>query len=360
VLAVLLCAPLALVLWHIRGLLDLLGQQPAVAARSAAYIRAVVPGLPAFLLYATLRRTLQAMSLMRPAVVAMIIANVANVLGNYALIYGHWGAPALGVVGSGIATSISRWVMLLAIIVAARHILRPYTGQLVRLPFRLRSLLQPLRIGLPIGVQSSLEIWMFTAVALMMGHLGARELAAHQISLNLAAIAFMVPLGLSGAASTRVGNAIGRRDMPSARRAALVCLLLGGGVMTISALAFWLIPGILSRLYTPDTAVIALASMLLPIAALFQVFDGLQVVGSGVLRGAADTRAPAAMALVGFWLIGLPLAYLLAFRAGAGPRGLWLGLTLGLASVAILILVRVVRRFSADIAPVAGRDHGSS
>ncbi|MGD8394803.1 MAG: MATE family efflux transporter [Candidatus Eiseniibacteriota bacterium] len=350
--ALLLCVPLALILWDTRPALRLFGQQPEVIELTSGYLRAMIPGLPAFLFFVVLRRTIQAMSVLTPAFIAILVGNLFNAAGNWILIYGNLGAPALGVVGSAYATAISRWSSVVMLAVLAAPTLEPYGDALRAARIRLASLRRQVAIGLPIGAHIALEMWTFGAVALLMGHLGARELAGHQIALNLAAIAFMFPLGVSGAASTRVGNAIGRRDMPGARRAAAVCLCLGGGIMTVSALAFWLAPELLSRLYTPDVDVIRMAAALLPIAAIFQVCDGIQVVGSGVLRGAADTRVPAAIAFVGFWLLGLPLAALLAFRQGMGPQGLWWGLTLGLSVVAALLVARIVRRFRGEIAAV--------
>jgi MATE family multidrug resistance protein len=169
----------------------------------------------------------------------------------------------------------------------------------------------------------------------------------------MAALAFMVPLGISGAATTRVGNAIGAGRPAAARRSAAVCLALGAGVMLGSASMFALFPRFLARFYTPDQEVIALVAVLLPIAALFQVFDGLQVVGAGVLRGAGDTRLPAILAVCGYWGLGLPLGWWLGLHSGWGPRGLWWGLTLGLASVAILLLLRARRHFAGDLRALA-------
>lgn len=349
VLAVLLAVPICAIAFEARPILQLLGQKPAVLAEATLYLRASIPGLLAFLLFVTVRQTLQAMSIVRPAMVAIIAANLVNVAANYGLIFGHFGLPRLGVEGSGYATSLSRWVMLAVLVLGARPILGPIWPARRLRRLRLRGYLQMLIIGLPIGVQISLEMWLFNGVAFLMGNLGARELAAHQIALSLAALSFMVPLGISGAAATRVGNAIGRGSPAAARRAAVVCLVLGAAVMTVSALAFWFLPVPLSRLFTDQMPVIALAATLVPIAALFQVFDGLQVVGAGVLRGAGDTRVPAIIALVGYWLLALPVAWLLAFRAGHGPQGLWWGLTAGLSTVAILFLIRIARTFRRDL-----------
>ncbi len=351
-LAAVLAVPLSAVMWRTEGLLLLTGQHPEIAADAAAYIWVIAAGNLPFLLFVAVRQTLQAMSLIRPAAIAIVIANGVNVVANYTLIFGHFGLPELGVVGSAWATSISRWVMLCGLVAAARPVVKRYLAGSWRPLMAARAFLQPLRLGVPIGVQVSLEMWLFMAVALMMGNLGPTELAAHQIALTLAALAFMVPLGISGAAATRVGNAIGRRDVAGARRAAAVCLVLGVAVMSLSALAFVLAPEPLSRLFTAEAGVIAVAVVLLPVAAAFQIFDGLQVVAIGALRGAADIRVPAVIALVGYWGLGLPLGAFLAFRAGMGPQGPWWGLTVGLGSVAILVVARLWIRLSSPITTV--------
>jgi MATE family multidrug resistance protein len=356
VMAGALTIPFALALWDVRGLLAFLGQPAGVIGDAAAYVRAIIPGIPAYLLFVSLRQTLQAMGLVRPAAVAIVVGNLANVVGNYSLIFGRLGAPALGVAGSAWSTSICRWAMFLYLLVAARRTLAPlwrgFTAEAVAL--RKHGLL--LRIGMPIGLHYAVEFLVFSTVALLMGQMGVRTLAGHQIAINLASLSFMIPLGISGAAATRVGNAIGRGDMPEARRAALACLVLGGGVMLVFAVVFATGPEALARLYTQDAAVIAMTALLLPIAAAFQVFDGLQVVAAGVLRGAADTTFPAGIALVGFWVVGLPTGWLMAFPLGGGPPGLWWGLTIGLAAVAVLYTARIFLRFRSEIARV-GEDH---
>lgn len=330
-------------------IMALLGQPPEIIPRAGAYVRWLIISTPAALLFVAVRQTLQAMGVVRQAVLAMVVGNLVNVVANYALIFGHFGFPALGVVGSAHATNLSRWVMLAVLVAASWRVLEPYWIRCGAL-LMAKGYRRLLSLGLPIGFQVSFEMWAFMAVALMMGNLGTRELAAHQIALNMAAITFMVPLGVGGAAATRVGNAIGRGSSDGARRAALVCLALGAGVMSLSAICFYLFPQQLARLYTPEPGVIAVAAFLLPVAALFQVFDGLQVVGMGVLRGTADTHFPAFIALVGYWCLGLPFGWLLAFSYGWGPRGLWLGLTVGLASVALLLLVRIRIRFRGELA----------
>ncbi len=356
ILAAVLALPLSLAMWRTEGVLVLVGQRPEIVADGGAYIRTLIAGNLPFLLFVVVRQTLQAMSLVRPAALAIVAGNAVNVVANYALIFGHFGFPALGVVGSAWATSLSRGVMLLVIAATGWPVLSRYLRGSWRAVSDRGASWRTLRLGVPIGFQISLEMWVFMTVALMMGNLGARELAAHQIALSLAALSFMVPLGISGAAATRVGNAVGRRDLGGAKRSAAVCLALGGGVMSISALAFALAPGPLSRMFTAEAGVISVAVVLLPIAAAFQIFDGLQVVAVGALRGTADTRFPAAIALVGFWLLGLPLGALLAYRADLGPRGLWWGLTLGLASVAVLLLARLRVRFASPLEALAVQD----
>ncbi|HVR97427.1 MAG TPA: MATE family efflux transporter, partial [Thermoanaerobaculia bacterium] len=354
VLAAALTVPITLAMWDTRPLLRLLGQQPEVLDQTGAYIRAISWGNLPYLLFGVFRQTLQAMSRVRPAMVGIIIGNLVNVVANYALIFGHFGSPALGVAGSAYASAAARWVMFLCLLLSGRRMLRPYWNGFTAAAVSLRHHARLLRLGLPIGLHNSLELCTFLTVSLLMGQMGIPELAGHQIAINLIALAFMIPLGISGAATTRVGNAIGRGDMPGARRSAVICLLVGAGVMTIFATLFATVPRLLSGFYTEDTATLAVAAALLPIAAVFQVFDGVQVVSAGVLRGAADTTVPAAIALLGFWLLGIPGGWYLAFREGLGPRGLWWGLTLGLSTVAVMFVTRIVFRFRSEIARELG------
>ena len=347
--------PHALLMWWGNIPLQLSGQAPEMVDLASLYLRALIPGNMFFLLFVAMRQTLQAMSLVRPAVIAVFVANLVNVLANYTLIFGHFGFPALGVLGSGWATSISRFVMLLVLLAAGYRQLRFAFARSSKV-WRFRGYRQLLKIGIPSGIHISIELWLFVAVALMMGNLGINELAAPQITFNLAAITFMVPLGISGAAATRVGNAVGRGDAPGARRAAVVCLGLGAAIMSLFALTFLLIPGLLSRLFTEDPEVISVAVLLIPIAAAFQIFDGLQVVSVGSLRGAADTRFPAFIALVGFWLFGLPLGWWFAYPRGLGAAGLWWGLTTGLGMVACLLLIRLRLRFSRPLTALRDPD----
>ncbi len=340
-MAVLLAAPATLIVLELDRLLLLTDQPQAIVSPASAYLRGIAPGVIAFLLFMCLRQTLQAMSIVRPALIAIGVANVFNVIANWALIFGHLGFPALGVRGSAYATSGSRWVMLIVVAAFGWRHLRRYVGGWRWSWLRPAALGSFLSVGVPIAIQVSLEVTVFSYAAVLIGRLGEAELSGHQVAISLASISFMVPLGFAGAATTRVGNAIGRRDPAGARRSALVCLGLGAGVMIAFGLVFFSLPQLLARLFSDVPGVIISAAALIPIAGLFQVADGLQVAAAGVLRGAGDTRFPAAVALVGYWVVGMPAGAWLTFNRGLGPSGVWWGLTFGLVFVAIFLAFRV-------------------
>jgi MATE family multidrug resistance protein len=290
---------------------------------------------------------------MRPIVVTIVGANLANVGLNWALIYGHLGSPPLGIAGAAWATTTSRWLMIAALVVLAWRELRPHLIPLRSGLFEWWPLRRMLAIGSPIGLQHLMEYGIFGTVALLMGRLGTIPIAAHQVAINLASLTFMVPLGISGAAAVLVGQAVGRGDIAGARRAARAALACGVAFMASTALIMLIAPTPLARVYSREAPVVALAAALLPVAGTFQVFDGLQVVSLGILRGVADTRVPFLIALLGFWLLGFPVSLLLAFQRGLGAAGLWWGLVVGLAAVAVLLLARVRARLSRDVRRVA-------
>ncbi len=325
-----------------RPVLALLHQPAGVADVAATYARVEIAGIVPFYLFGALRQSLQAVKRIAPIVGAMIAGNVTNLGLNYLWIYGRLGFPAAGAVGSAWATVVSRWVMLGLLLVVAWRSLRPQL-----LPLR-----RMVSLGAPIGVQYELEYGVFAVVGIMMGWMGTAQLAGHQVALNLASLAFMVPLGVSAAAAVLVGHAVGRGDIAAARRAAAAGLVCGVGFMSASALVMLLVPTFLARIYTTDPGVAALAASLIPIAGVFQVFDGIQVVSIGILRGVADTRAPMVVNVLGFWLVGLPVSAALGFGARGGPRGLWWGLTVGLMLVALVLIWRVRRRLAGDVTRV--------
>ena len=340
-LAIALSVPVSALSLAGRPIALLTGQDAGVSALTGGYLAALAWGVTPFFLFVAFRQYLEGMGLVKVPMAITFLGLAVNVAANRVFIYG-WGdvVPAMGVAGSGVATSIVRWSMLIAIgaYVALRPSLRLRRHERARPdPALLREVL---RVGLPIGGQFGLEVGLFSFAAIMMGWLGPVELAAHQVTINIASTTFMVALGVSMAGSIRVGQYIGARRPRRMRRVALATWLLAVGFMGLCALAFLAAPLALIGLYTRDPEILALGRRLLLVAAAFQVFDGAQVAGISVLRGTADTRAPALIAAIGYWGLGLPVAWLLAFPGGRGPEGVWLGLTAGLAAAAVLLAFR--------------------
>ena len=349
VLAIATSIVMAILLWPAPKVLTLLGQPADVAPDAGAFVRWSIPGVFPFFLFALSRQALQAHGSVAPVLWAAVVGNVVNVLANLVLVFGMFGVPALGVVGSAISTTIARWVMLGAILLFARQRLR----RLVRPWFPEALAWAPLRglaaLGAPIGLQFFAEVNAFGLVTIMMGWVGTNALAGHEIALNLASLTFMVPLGVAAAGTVMVGRAIGRGDPAAARRDAVAALVVGIGFMSITAVAFLVVPGLFARGYTTDGGVITVAVALIPIAGIFQVFDGMQVCATGVLRGAGDTRVPMAIHMASFWLVGLPLGSWLCFGLDGGPAALWWGLTAGLAAAGLFQLARVRSRFGGPL-----------
>jgi MATE family multidrug resistance protein len=340
-LALLLTFPLTGLLWWVHQSLDGWGLDPAVLALTRPYLAVVNWSVLPLLLYAAFRRYLQGMGVVRPVMIALISANIVNAICNWVLIFGKFGAPKLGVAGAAWATVGSRVAMsgfLLAVIVYREWGARP---GLFETPLRIdwSWMRRLIGLGAPAAAQITLEVGVFAASTALAARLPAVALAAHQIAINIAALTFMVPLGVSSAGAVRVGHAIGRRDPEGAARAGWTALLLGAGFMALAAAAFLLIPGVLIGAFTTDSGVLALGTSLLMVAAVFQLFDGLQGVSTGVLRGLGDTRTPMVWNLVGHWFIGLPLGYTLCFTLGYGAIGLWWGLSCGLIICGIVLLL---------------------
>jgi MATE family multidrug resistance protein len=330
-------------------ILALLRQPTDVVPIAGSYVRALIPGILPFFVFSVFRQSLQALHHTRALVIAIVVANVANVFLNWVLIFGHLGLPPLGALGAGIATSVTRWLMALGLLGAAWPLLRPLLLPLRPESWQREPLMRIVRIGLPIGIHHELEFGAFGVTAILMGTLGTIEMAAHQIAINIASLTFMVPLGVGAAAAVVVGRAVGRGNPGGARRGAVVSLGVGIAFMGTSAAVMLLFPAAIAGLYTDLAPVVGLATALIPIAGAFQVFDGIQVVSAGTLRGLGDTRVPMLIGLVGFWLIGLPVSVALAFGAGLGPLGLWWGLVAGLGAVALLLLARVRVRFRRNL-----------
>ncbi len=341
VLAGALCLPVIPLLMLAPAALSLLGQPEGIIEGAAPYTQISALSVPALLIFAVLRQGLQAMDRLAPTVWTLVAANGVNVLLNWVLVYGNLGAPSLGTIGSAWATVGARWFTAVALVIMAWPALRPYLRPWRRDATSRPRLLGMLRIGAPIGLQYQLELGIFAMTAMMMGWIGEQTVAGHMVALNLIQLSFMIPLGISGAAAVRVGQAVGRDDRAAASRSAALSLAISVLVMALFAVIFTWQPDPLARIWTAKSQVLQVAILLLPIAGVFQVFDGVQVVAIGILRGLGDTRTPVITAILGFWLIGFPVGYGLGFVLDWGAAGPWWGLVAGLAAVAFPLTWRV-------------------
>ena len=308
-------------------LLGVLGVEPGIRVPATGFIRIIVWSMPLLLIYTTFRRYLQGIHYVRPVTFALITSNLVNVFGNWLLIYGHWGAPAMGIRGSALSTVIARLYLAAVLVVAVRlrdpaafHNLRPDWVRIVKLS----------RLGLPAAVTTGLEVGVFNTVTALVATLDPVSLAAHTIALNAASVTFMVPLGIASAAAVSVGRALGAGDRRRAIAAGWTALGIAVMFEFGAASAFFFLPRAIARTYTHDARVISWAVSLLWIAGVFQVFDGLQTVATGALRGMGNTRTPMVWNLVCYWVIGLPFGCWLCFVLHWGATGLWDGLCLAL------------------------------
>jgi multidrug resistance protein, MATE family len=351
-LAPLLMAPV----WFFEPLLRRIGIAPDVIALAVPYSKALAWGTLPLLLYFAVRRCMQAMNLAGPIAFALITANLINAGGNLVLIYGKLGAPAMGAVGSGWSTSWAR-IYLSAVLVG--YLLwydRRHRTRLLRTPIQpdLRRIRRLIALGFPAAMQITLEVGVFALVTALIGRLGAVSLASHQIALNTVSFTYMVPLGVSSAAAVRVGQAIGRKDSQGAADAGGTAIFLGAAFMTCMSVVLLVIPRWIARAYTPDEAIIHSTIFLLAAGAAFQLFDGIQTVATGALRGLGDTRTPMLCHFTAYWIIGLPLGAWLCFRRGWGAFGLWAGLSLALILIGVVLLMvwqHRVRQLTVSVAP---------
>jgi MATE family multidrug resistance protein len=350
--------PCWLLLWNARPLLIALGQDPALAAEAARFLHVVQWGLLPALGIVVLRTFVSALGRPLPALVVTLAGVAINAALNWGLIFGHLGLPALGLEGSALASAITQAAMLLILIaiVLGDRGFRRYRlfGNAWRFdPARFREVW---RIGLPIAATLAFEVTVFSAAVYLMGLISQASIAAHAVALQIAAVTFMVPLGLSQAVTIRVGMAYGARDLRWIGWAGTAALTLAMGFMALAALGMWLFPHLLVGLFLDpaDPAngpVIPLAISFLGIAAIFQLADGAQVVGAAMLRGLHDTRVPMLFAGFGYWVVGLGSGAWLAFGAGWQGIGVWTGLALGLATVAVLMQWRWSQRARLGLLP---------
>ncbi|MEX2541263.1 MAG: MATE family efflux transporter [Trueperaceae bacterium] len=345
-LALFLSLPAFPVLLNAESLLLAIGQEPSSARLAGTYLSAAAWGFLPSLLLVALRAFLEGIGDTRPIMLLMTVGLAANIVLDETLMFGRLGLPALGVAGTGYATSLVHILMVLlaAAYIAWRHRKFAAFGAPRRPNPRLLGELA--RLGIPIGLTLGFEAGLFAVTALLMGIVGSVELAAHQIAIQSATMTFMVAVGLAVATSVRVGQASGRGDYRAARRAALTGVAVSVVAMIFSASLFWLAPvAVIGIFIDPGLAsnaeLVRLATLFLGIAATFQIFDGIQVSAAGALRGYKDTAVPMVISLVSYWCVGIGAGTTLAFVFGWGGRGLWTGLVLGLATAAVLLLARL-------------------
>lgn len=316
------------------------------------FLRALNWGTLPLLAYFALRRYLQAVNVANPIMFALISANVVNAVADWALIYGHLGFHAMGITGSGWSTCFARVYMAgvlgITLLWAESKRGRSLQEWVSAIRIDLRRIWALLNLGAPAATQILLEIGAFGAATALVAKLGPVPLSGHEIALNCAALTFMVPLGISSAAAVRVGQQLGRRDAAGAKRAGWSAIMLGATFMTCSGLVFLSIPTLIARLFSPDPMVIRTGAKLLLVAAAFQLFDGLQTVATGALRGAGDTKTPMLANFIAYWLIGIPAGYVLCFKLGWGALGIWCGLCGGLMMIGSALLFAWHRRRLAE------------
>jgi MATE family multidrug resistance protein len=361
-LALIVTAVLTLLLIAAAFALPLAGVQPELVAPATTFLLIRIVGLAPFLLFLVARAYLQAHGITRPMLAAMVVANVLNLLGDILFVFGRGPIPPMGVGGAALSTVICAFAQL-AIVAAAVRTCHPERSEGSSNEHRRADreeswrwsraeIAQATRVGLPIGLQLAAEVGIFALVGVLAARLGTLQLAAHQLTIALASFTYTVALGIGAAGSVRVGLYVGARNRVGTRVAGHVALLGGATVMALNGLAFALFPRAIARIVTNQPDVIRAAIPLLLVAAVFQLSDGVQGVGAGVLRGAGDTKFALYANLVGHWLLGFPIALWLGFHAKLGIVGLWWGLCAGLTIVAVILVLRFERLSKTEIAPL--------
>ena len=345
-LAVLMGIPITLLgRYAAAPLLAKFGIDPDFRELTAGYVGAIVYGAPAIFAFLALRFTTEGVGRTRAIMYTSIFALTCNVFLNYVLMFGHFGAPALGAVGCGYASAISMWLVMLAL--ATHMILSPHYRRFHIFsrvaPLRLSVFKEILYLGVPIAITITAEAGLFSAVSILMGTRGTNITAAHQIAISFSSTTFMIPLALSGATTVMVGQLIGKGKYHEARVSGAAGILLCGGFMTLSAVFLLVFRDAVVGLYTDDIAVTGIAISLLLMAAVFQVADGVQIGAAGALRGYKDTTVPMGINIVAFWVLAFPLAYLAAITLKAPPNFIWAGFVVGLGVAAVLLTWRFYR-----------------
>jgi MATE family multidrug resistance protein len=351
-LALILSVPMIVFLQFSAHHFEAFGIAPDLAAQAGSYLKTLSFSLLPFLMFTACRQYLQATGTAGPILIVFLVANLLNAFGNWVFVFGHLGVPAMGVAGSGIATTISRTVMLIALFVytMVRNRKMNFSIRKAGMRFQRKLVGDLLSLGLPASGQLVLEVGVFVTCTFMIGRLGAIPLAAHQIVLQIASFTFMMPLGISAASAVIVGQALGAHQPHRAVRLGWSAIALGGIVMAVFALVMLFLSSQLLGAFTHEQSVISIAKQLLLMAAFFQIFDGVQVVATGTLRGAGNTRASMLANLFGHWVVGLPIGLTLCFVLHWNALGIWAGLIIGLGTVAV-ILMTVWNRISPNLVP---------
>ena len=328
------------------------GQEQIVVEQAKPYLTVIGFSLIPFLIFQSFRQFSEGLSNTRVPMMVSVSANILNVVLNYILIYGKFGAPAMGLLGAGIATLISRIVMaiLMAAYILNTQKFKPYLSEFGWKGFDFTVAKDLLKIGVPAGFQFVFEVGAFGFAAIMMGWISASTQAAHQIAINMASISYMAVSGLGAAAAIRVGNQLGKRNYKTMKRAALTLVAMGAAFMSAAAIVFIIFNKQLPLLYNDNAEVVHIAASLLIIAALFQLSDGVQVIMLGALRGLKDVKLPTIVTFIAYWLVALPIGYVLAFKYNYGAIGLWVGLFLGLTIAAVFVLLRFINLANKRIA----------
>lgn len=336
---------LVIAIYFLADLVYYLDQPIEVAQYAESYLKILNLSIIPFMLFQTYKQFSEGVSFTKPPMVIIILSNFVNVLGNWILIYGNLGFPKMGLDGAGYSTLLTRIFIAIAIFIYIRNAkdFKEFDPSLKFKSINWKVIKKIINLGIPSGFQMFFEVGGFAFATVMIGWIGTKELAAHQIALNLSSITFMVGLGISIAATIRVGNFLGKKDLQGVKQAGYSALLIIATIMGFFGLTFFILRNYLPTLYIGDRDVIEVAASLIIIASFFQVVDGLQVVGVGILRGLTDLKATMVIAFIAFWIFGLPIAYVLGFTFSLGAEGIWVSFVVGLSLAAILFFLRFQR-----------------
>jgi MATE family multidrug resistance protein len=332
--------------------LHLFGQEQAVVEQATPYMFVIGFSMIPFLVFQSFRQFSEGLSMTKVPMVVSVSMNVLNIILNYLLIYGKFGFPELGLLGAGIATLIARTAMAIVMMayVLTNKRFKPYLSGLGIKNLDFKIIKDLLRIGVPAGFQFVFEVGAFSMAAIMMGWISASTQAAHQIAINMASISYMTVSGLGAAAAIRVGNQLGKKNYKTMKTAVMTLIAMGTALMVVFAIVFILGKDMLPLLYNDQAEVVKVASSLLIIAALFQISDGVQVISLGGLRGMKDVQIPTLITFLAYWVVALPLGYVLAFKYDYGADGIWFALFLGLTIAGVWVFLRFIRLANKQIA----------